>query len=77
MSESIEVKRALDYLPGDLVQMVSREHPGVLGTVIGTKLSKGGKFLLYQIQIPADKEDFEIILAKANEFRFLSHQEDE
>ena len=76
MSETLELKKALDFLPGDLVQMVTREYPGALGTIIGTKLSKGGKFLLYQVLINMSEKECRIVLAEPEDIRFLSHAEE-
>ena len=76
MSETMEVRKVLDYLPGDLVQMVTRDYPGALGTIIGTQLSKDGSFLLYQVLINMSEKECRIVLAVPEDIRFLSHAEE-
>lgn len=75
--ESMKVREALDYLPGDLVAVDDESFRGMLGRMEDTKLSRKGGFLLYQIRFIDSNGATIIKLAMPQEMRFLSHAKSE
>ena len=70
MSESIETKMLLDFQEGDLVQIVTEDHAGDLGKIVGIKLSTNEKFFIYVVYIKAISK---MVTVRNDEIRFLSH----
>ncbi len=74
MSESAEIKRALDYQIGDLVQVTSGENAGMMGRIAEIRLSSKGQFLVYEVY---SKITDKLYLFRGDHIRFLSHQDEE
>jgi ribosomal protein S4E len=74
MSESAEIKRALDYQIGDLVQILTGEKAGSLGRILNIRLSTRHKFLVYEVYVKSDDRLYDY---RGDHIRFLSHQDEE
>lgn len=73
MSESLEIKKMLDFCPGDLVQILTGENAGELGQIADIRLASDKRKLLYEVYVKAvDK----MIPFLGNQIRFLSHAEE-
>ena len=72
MSESVEIKRALDYQIGDLVQVTTGKNAGMIGRIVDIRLFPEGYILQYIIHSKGEFYKY-----RGENIRFLSHQEDE
>lgn len=73
MSESAEIRKALDFEIGDIVQVLAGENTGALGRIIDIRLSTRRRFLVYGVYIKAIERT---VYFRGDYIDFLSHQED-
>ena len=76
MSETMKIKKMLDYLPGDLVQLVGPNFHGAIGRIISIKPSHKGSRLLYEVEFINSEGDTLIRSVVPDQMRFLSHAEE-
>lgn len=76
MSETMEIKKMLDYLPGDLIQLVGPNFRGEIGKIISIKLSHNKGRLLYEVEFINSEGDTIIRSVVPEQMRFLSHAEE-
>ena len=69
MSESMDVKRALDYSEGDFVQITKGANAGEIAVITDIRLSRKQNGLTYQVMTSGG----ELIQLSALKIRFLRH----
>ena len=72
MSESEELKCALDFQIGDIVQLLNEGSPGALGRIANIKLSRSKKGLVYDVWVASENRFY---CMPHFALRFLSHAE--
>ncbi len=75
MSETMQIRRALDYSPGDLVQLTGHKHAGKVGVIDIIKLSHNEQYFIYCVMLMDNGEPY-FVTTLGHQMKLLRHAEE-